>query len=53
MYINFDYYPPSGDSISEIFVTNINDHIQCDHGYPYSKIKGNMLTCINKEVVKC
>ena len=49
MYLDFDEYPPCSGAISETFETNINDHIQCDHGFPYSTTKGNMLTCINKE----
>ena len=49
MYIDFDEYPPYSDSISENFENNINAHIKCDHGYPYSSIKGNMLTWINRE----
>ena len=47
MYISFDEYPPYSGAISNIFETNINAHIQCDRGYPYStikSIKGNMLT---------
>ena len=52
MYIDFDEYPTYSGAISEKFETNINDHIHCDYGYPYStikSIKGNMLTWINEE----
>ena len=50
MYINFDEYPTYSGAISEYFETNINAHIQCDHDYPYSTIKYNMLTWIKKEI---
>ena len=50
MYINFDEYPTYSGAISEYFETNINTHIQCDHDYPYSTIKYNMLTWIKKEI---
>ena len=46
MYIDFDEYPPDSDAVSENFEANINSHIQCDHEYPYSSIKYNMLTWI-------
>ena len=49
MYIDFDEYPPYSGAISEKYEANINAHIQCDHGYTYSTIKGNMLIWINKE----
>ena len=32
MYIDFDEYPPYSGRISEKSETNVNDHIQCDHG---------------------
>ena len=48
MYIDFDDYPSYSGAISEIFETNINDHIQCDNGYHYSSIKDNMLTWITE-----
>ena len=48
MYNGFDEYPPYSGTISENFETNINSHICCDHGFPYSTIKGNMLIWINK-----
>ena len=56
MYIDFDEYPLYSGARSENFEANINAHIQCDHVYPYSTIKGNMLACINKEsweMMKC
>ena len=49
MYVDFYQYPPYSGAISENFDTNINAHIQCDTGYPYSSIKDNMLTWINEE----
>ena len=39
MYIDFYEYPPYSGTIYEHLETNINDHIQCDRGYPYSKMK--------------
>ena len=38
MYIDFDEYTTYSDAISETFETNINAHIQCDNGPPYTKI---------------
>ena len=32
MYIDFDEYPPYSGTIFEIFKTNVNSNIQCDHG---------------------
>ena len=49
IYIDFGEYPPYSGAIYDIFETNINSHIQCDNGFPYSTIKGKMLTWINDE----
>ena len=49
MYMDFDKYPPYSGALSENFETNINACIWCNHGFPYSTNKGNLLTCINKE----
>ena len=49
IYIDFDYYSPYSGAVSDMFEKNINAHIQCDHTYPYSKMKDKMLTWINKE----
>ena len=49
MYIGFDEYPPYIIAVSDIFETNINAHIKCDHSFPYSIIKRKILTWINKE----
>ena len=49
MYIGLDEYPPYSGAISDIFETNINAHIQCDHGFFNSTIKSKMLAWINKE----
>ena len=49
MYINFDEYPPYSGQIYEIFVTNVNNNIQCDHGYAYYSIKQEMCTRVNGE----
>ena len=46
MYIDFNKYPTYSGAISENVETNINDQIWCQHGFPYSTIKGNMLTYI-------
>ena len=48
MYIDFYEHPPYSGAISEIFEISINANMQCDNGYPYSTIEGNMLTWINK-----
>ena len=48
MYIDFYEYLPYSDAISENFDNNVNAHIQCGHGYPYSPIKDNMFTWINE-----
>ena len=50
MYIDSNKYPTYSGKISENVETDINDHIWCDHGFPYSKIKFNMLTSTNKEI---
>ena len=47
MNIDFYEYLLYSGAISQFCETNINAHIQCDRGYPYSTIKaikGNMLT---------
>ena len=49
MYIDFDYHYFYIGAIYENFKTIDNAHIQCDNGYPYSKIKDNMLTYINED----
>ena len=41
MYIDFDYYPRYCGRISTIFERNVNEDIQCDHGYTYSSGKNN------------
>ena len=49
MYIDFDEYPPYSGAIQDFLEANIDAHIQCDHGFPYSTAKGKMLPWINKE----
>ena len=49
MYIDFYEYSPYSDRISEIFETNVNYNIQCDHGYAYSSSKQKMCTWVNEE----
>ena len=44
MYIHFDEYSPYGGRIYENFEPNVNDKIQCDHGYAYSSRKHRMYT---------
>ena len=46
IYIYFDEYPRYTGRTSNIFETNINDSIQCDHGYDYSSRKQKMCTCV-------
>ena len=49
MYIDFDEYPPYSGRISEIFEKNVNENIQCVHGYAYSSHKQKMCTWVNEE----
>ena len=42
MYIDFDEYPRYSGRNSGIFEKNINENIQCEHGYAYSSGKHNM-----------
>ena len=49
MYIDFDEYPPYSGRIYEIFETNVNANIQCDHGYAYSSSKEKVYTLIHEE----
>ena len=39
MYIAFDVYPPYIGRISEIIEENVNENIECVHGYAYSSGK--------------
>ena len=39
MYIDFVEYPPYSGRTSAIFEKNVNESIQCDHGYTYSSGK--------------
>ena len=39
MYIDFDEYPRYRGRNSETFEKNVNENIQCDHGYEYSSGK--------------
>ena len=48
MYIDFDEHSPYGGRNSEIFETNVNENIQCVHGYEYSSGKHKMCTCVNE-----
>ena len=38
-YTDFDEYLPYSGTISEMFETNVDANIQCDHGYDYSPRK--------------
>ena len=49
MYIDVDDYPSHSGARSQYVWTNNNAHIWCDHGFPKSKRKGNILTWINME----
>ena len=35
MYVDFDTYPCYSGRTSAIFEKNVNESIQCDHGYAY------------------
>ena len=48
IYIDSDEYLPYSGRISEIF-ENVNENIQCDHGYAYSSEKQKMCTWVNEE----
>ena len=41
IYIDFDEYPRYSDRTSAIFEKNVNESIQCDHGYAYSSEENN------------
>ena len=47
--IVFDEYPPYSVRISEILEINVNENIQCFHGYPYSSGKQKTCTWVNEE----
>ena len=49
MYIAFDVYPPYIGRISEIIEENVNENIECVHGYAYSSGKQKMCTWVNEE----
>ena len=50
MYIDFDEYPCYSGRNSEIFEKNVNENIQCVHGYAYSSGKQKMCTWVNEEI---
>ena len=49
MYIDFDEYPCYSGRNSEIFEKNVNESIQCVHGYAYSSGKRKMCIWVNEE----
>ena len=49
MYIDFDEYPRFSGRNSEIFEKNVNENIQCVHGYAYYPGKQKMCTWINDD----
>ena len=49
MYIDFDEYPTYSDTIYEVFETNINANIQCEHDYSYSSSEKKMCSWVNGE----
>ena len=50
IYIDFDEDPHDSGRISEIFETNFNNNIWCDHGYAYSSSKQKLCTWVNEEI---
>ena len=49
MYVDFDEYPPYSGRIFENFEKNVNENIQCDHGYAYYSGKQKICTKVNEE----
>ena len=49
MYIDFDEYPRYSGRNSEIIEKNVNENIQCDHGYAYSSGKQKICTWVNED----
>ena len=49
MYIDFYEYPSYSGRISEMFEKNVNETIQCVHGYEYYSGKQKMCTWVNEE----
>ena len=49
MYIDFDEYPRHSGRNSKNFENNVNENIQCVHGYSYSSDKHKMCTWVNKD----
>ena len=49
MYIDFDEYPRHSGRHSEIFENNVNESIQCVHGYVYSSGKQKICTWVNDD----
>ena len=50
MYIGFDECPLCNGATSEMFETNVNANVQCDHGYAYSSNKDKPCTRIIEEI---
>ena len=49
MHIDYDDYPPYSGRIPENFEKNVNENIQCVHGYAYSSGRQKMCTWVNEE----
>ena len=49
MYINFYEYPTYSGRISKNFEKNVNENIQCVHGYAYSLSKQKMCTWVHEK----
>ena len=49
MYIDFDEYPCYYGRNSKQFEKDVNENIQCVHGYAYSPGKQKMCTWFNEE----
>ena len=48
MYIDFDEYPCYSGRNSENFEKNVNEDIQCVHGYAYCSGKQKICTWVNE-----
>ena len=46
MYIDFDEYPIAVEILK--FLKNVNENIQCDHGYAHSSVKQEIYTWVNE-----
>ena len=49
MHIDIEDYPPYSGRNCEIFEKNVNENIQCVHGYAYSSENQKIYTWVNEE----